>query len=37
MRGRGTRKLACEPDFDDLLHPADAFASPQEVLADADL
>jgi hypothetical protein len=35
-----TRKenlIAGDPDFEDLLHPACAFASPDEVLDDADL
>jgi hypothetical protein len=38
MRGLLTgRRLPCEPDLDDLLRPADAFAHPQEVVCDADL
>jgi hypothetical protein len=35
MRGMAVRKLACE--LDDLLHPADAFSHPEEVVADPDL
>lgn len=38
MRGLvSARKIPCELDLDDLLHPADAFAHPQQVVNDPDL
>jgi len=37
MRSVVVQKLTSELNLDDLLHPADAFSLPQEVVADPDL